>query len=138
MWSPSPCWSWCSSSGRPGSWASAWRSEPDPMMRDAGAGFAEVPWRAAIRIGLLGAVIAIFLCLVGIVPVFHARPLIKDVISLGQTALVLALLGTGVVAARTAGVRSRLAIVPGALAGSIAGAGLTALVLIGDLINVRA
>jgi len=108
------------------------------MMRDAGAGFAEVPWRAAIRIGLLGAFIAIFLCLVGIVPVFHARPLIKDVISLGQTALVLALLGTGVVAARMAGVRSSLAILPGALAGSIAGAGLTALVLIGDLINVRA
>ena len=108
------------------------------MMHDASAGFAEVPWRAAIRIGLLGAFIAIFLCLVGIVPVFHARPLIKDVISLGQTALVLALLGTGVVAARMAGVRSSLAILPGALAGSIAGAGLTALVLIGDLINVRA
>ena len=108
------------------------------MIHDTRAGFAEVPWRTVIRIGLLGAFIAIFLCLVGIVPVFHARPLIKDVISLGQTALVLALLGTGVVAARTAGVRSRLAIVPAALAGSIAGAGLTALVLIGDLINVRA
>jgi branched-chain amino acid transport system permease protein len=91
-----------------------------------------------IRIGLLGAAIAIFLCLVGIVPIFHARPLIRDVISLGQTALVLALLGTGVVAARTAGVSSRLAILPGALAGSIAGAGLTALVLLGELINVRA
>jgi len=106
-------------------------------MHDASAGFADVPWRTVIRVGLLGAGIAIFLCLVGIVPVFHARPLIKDVISLGQTALVLALLGTGVVAARTAGVRSRLAILPGALAGSIAGAGVTALVLIGELINVR-
>jgi branched-chain amino acid transport system permease protein len=107
-------------------------------MNDASAGFADVPWRTVIRIGLLGAAVAIFLCLVGIVPIFHARPLIKDVISLGQTALVLALLGTGVVAARAAGLSSRLAIVPGALAGSIAGAGLTALVLVGDLINVRA
>jgi branched-chain amino acid transport system permease protein len=107
-------------------------------MHDASAGFGEVPWRTVIRVGLLGAGIAIFLCLVGIVPVFHARPLIKDVISLGQTTLVAALLGTGVVAARTAGVGSRLAILPGALAGSIAGAGLTALLLIGELINMRA
>jgi branched-chain amino acid transport system permease protein len=108
------------------------------MMQDGSIRFADVPWRAVIRVGLLGAAIAIFLCLVGIVPVFHARPLIKDVISLGQTALLLALLGTGVVAARTAGVRSRLAVLPGALAGSIAGAGLTALVIVGDFINVRA
>ncbi len=106
-------------------------------MQDASVRFADVPWRTVIRIGLLGAGIAIFLCLVGIVPVFHARPLIKDVISLGQTALVLALLGTGVVAARTADVRSGMAALPGALAGSIAGAGLTALVILGEFINVR-
>lgn len=106
-------------------------------MQDASVRFADVPWRTVIRIGLLGAGIAIFLCLVGIVPVFHARPLIKDVISLGQTALVLTLLGTGVVAARTAEVRSGMAALPGALAGSIAGAGLTALVILGEFINVR-
>jgi branched-chain amino acid transport system permease protein len=107
-------------------------------MQDAGGRFAELPWRTVIRVGLLGAVIAIFLCLVGIVPIFHARPLIKDVISLGQTALVLALLGTGVVAARAAKVQSRLAILPGALAGAMAGAGLTALLIVGEFINVRA
>jgi branched-chain amino acid transport system permease protein len=107
-------------------------------MPDARVRFAEVPWRAVIRVGLLGAGVAVFLCLVGIVPVFHARPLIKDVISLGQTAVVLALLGTGLLAARTAEVGSRLAALPGALAGSIAGAGLTALVVLGELINVRA
>ncbi|MEX0626895.1 MAG: branched-chain amino acid ABC transporter permease [Chloroflexota bacterium] len=108
------------------------------MMQDASVGFAEVPWRAVIRVGLIGAAVAIFLCLVGIVPVFHARPLIKDVISLGQTAIVLALLWTGLMAARTSEVRGRLTVLPGALAGSIAGAGLTALVILGELINVRA
>lgn len=101
-------------------------------------GLGKVRWGAAVRVGLLGGLVAIFLCLVGIVPVFHARPLIKDVISLGQTAVVLALLGTGLVAARTAEVRSRLSVLPGALAGSIAGAGLTALVIVGEFINVRA
>jgi branched-chain amino acid transport system permease protein len=107
-------------------------------MVDAVVRFADLPWKTVIRVGLLGAVIAIFLCLVGIVPIFHARPLIKDVISLGQTALVLALLGTGVVAARAAEVESRLAMLPGALAGAIAGAGLTALLILGEFINVRA
>jgi branched-chain amino acid transport system permease protein len=108
------------------------------IIEPGGVGLGQVRWGAAVRVGLLGGVVAIFLCLVGIVPVFHARPLIKDVISLGQTAVVLALLGTGLVAARTAEVRSRLSVLPGALAGSIAGAGLTALVILGEFINVRA
>jgi branched-chain amino acid transport system permease protein len=108
------------------------------IIEPGSVGLGKVRWGAAVRVGLLGGVVAIFLCLVGIVPVFHARPLIKDVISLGQTAVVLALLGTGLVAARTAEVRSRLSVLPGALAGSIAGAGLTALVILGEFINVRA
>jgi branched-chain amino acid transport system permease protein len=108
------------------------------IIEPGSVGLGQVRWGAAVRVGLLGGVVAIFLCLVGIVPVFHARPLIKDVISLGQTAVVLALLGTGLVAARTAEVRSRLSVLPGALAGSIAGAGLTALVILGEFINVRA
>jgi branched-chain amino acid transport system permease protein len=100
--------------------------------------FADLPWRAVIRVGLLGAAIAIFLCLVGIVPIFHGRPLIRDVISLGQTALVLAFLGTGLLAARTTEVRGPLTVVPGALAGAFTGAGLTARVVLGELINIRA
>jgi branched-chain amino acid transport system permease protein len=108
------------------------------IIETGSVGLGKVRWGAAVRVGLLGGVVAIFLCLVGIVPVFHARPLIKDVISLGQTAVVLALLGTGLVAARTAEVRSGLSALPGALAGSIAGAGLTALVILGEFINIRA
>lgn len=108
------------------------------MVEDARIRFVDMPWRAVIRVGLVGAAAAIFLCLVGIVPVFHARPLIRDVISLGQTSLVLALLGTGLLAARTTEVRGRLTVLPGALAGAIAGAGPAALVILGELINVRA
>lgn len=107
-------------------------------MDDTRIRFADVPWGAVIRVGLIGAAVAIFLCLVGIVPVFHTRPLIKDVISLGQTSVVLALLATGLVAARTADMRGTLSVLPGAVAGAIAGAGLTALVILGEVINVRA
>jgi branched-chain amino acid transport system permease protein len=107
-------------------------------MQDTRLELADTPWTAVIRVGLLGAAVAIFLCLVGIVPIFHARALIKDVISLGQTSLVLALLGTGLLAARAAEMRSGLTVVPGALAGAIAGGGLTALVLLGSVIDIRA
>ena len=41
-------------------------------------------WRDIAKIGLLGGAVALYLCLVGIVPVFHARPLITGVITLGQ------------------------------------------------------
>ena len=108
------------------------------MTQPADSAFAQLRWRESVRIGLLGAAVAIFLCLVGIVPVFHARALIKDVISLGQTTLVLTLLGSGLLAARSTRANSRLGAVHGALAGSIAGAGLTALVIGGSLINLRA
>ena len=107
-------------------------------MQDAEIRTSHVPWGAVIRIGLIGAAVAIFLCFVGIVPVFHARALIKDVISLGQTALVLTLLGTGLVAARIAPLGGLGAMLPGALAGAIAGAGLTAVVIVGAVIDVRA
>jgi len=98
----------------------------------------QVDWRRAIRFGWIGATVAIFLCLVGIVPVFHQRPLIKDVISLGQTALVLAGLGTGFVATRAGPQGSPVALVPAVVAAAIAGAGLSVLLLLGQAINLRA
>ena len=45
------------------------------------------------RRGLIAGAVAIYLCIVGIVPVFGDRPLIDDVISLGQAFLVIT--GTG-------------------------------------------
>ena len=74
------------------------------------------------------AAVAVYLCLVGIVPVFHARPLINGVISLGQMALVLTFLAIpGCLAARRGdGAVQRDAWSPAALAGAIAGAALSA------------
>ena len=56
--------------------------------------------RTIIRTGVIGGWVAIYLCLVGIVPVFDERPLIIGVISLGQTALLIAFAGGAYVAAR--------------------------------------
>lgn len=93
-----------------------------------------------IRIGLVAGVMGLYLCLVGIVPTFDARPLIKDVITLGQAALLVTFLCAGLAAAIRLGDRGAPGPVVGAscLAGLLAGAMLSALVLIGATINLRA
>lgn len=96
-------------------------------------------WRPVLRIGLIGGVVALYLCLVGIVPTFDERPLIAGVISLGQAFLLLTALGTGYLAARRAPRPSRArGTAAGALAGVVAGSVLSALVLIGSVVDLRA
>jgi branched-chain amino acid transport system permease protein len=95
-------------------------------------------WLPTVRVGLLGGIIAVYLSLVGIVPLFDERPLISGVISLGQTALVLTMAGAGSIAARRAiGGRGQV-IAAGALAGAITGGFVTLLVILGAAVNLRA
>jgi branched-chain amino acid transport system permease protein len=94
-------------------------------------------WEHAIRIGLIGAAIALYVCLVGIVSGFHARPMIQGVISLGQTFLLLTLFGAGYAAAR-GHARGLPAILAGALGGVLCGLGVTLLVIVGEFVNLRA
>jgi branched-chain amino acid transport system permease protein len=93
-------------------------------------------WGRAVRIGLAGAVITVYLCLVGIVTLFDARQLVDGFISLGETALVVALAVTGALAARHAA-SAATAIPAGALAGLIAGLGVTLLVVVSMSFNLR-
>ena len=97
-----------------------------------------IPWRGTLRTGLIGAVVTVFLSLVGIVDVFDARPLIAGAISLGQTALVLALLGIGYMAARSVEASRVQVVLAAAGAGLIAGGALTLLILLGAVIDIRA
>lgn len=92
-------------------------------------------WAPAVRVGLLGGVVALYLCLAGLVSVFSERALITGIISLGHTLLVVTGLATGYIAAQRARAGSVLA---GALAGLITGATLSLLVLIGSQVNLRA
>ncbi|MEP7082028.1 MAG: branched-chain amino acid ABC transporter permease [Chloroflexota bacterium] len=96
-----------------------------------------VAWNHVIRTGLVGAAVAIYACLVGIVPLFHERPMIQNIISLGQTVLILILFGTGYLAAR-GWARGLPAILAGAVGGALAGAGLTLLVVAGAFVDLRA
>ena len=107
---------------------------PDAAIAAAPTGAA---WPAVVRVGLIGAVVAIYLCLVGIVPIFEERPLINGSISLGQTALLLTALGTGYLAGvRVRGSRAAT-VAAGALAGLIAIGSLSILVMVGSSVDLR-
>ena len=97
----------------------------------------QASWRHAMRVGLVGAALAIYLCLVGLVSSFDARPMIQGVISLGQTFLLLTLFGTGYLAAR-GHARGLPAILAGGLGGGVSGLGVTLLVILGDFVDLRA
>ncbi len=111
---------------------------PPPDM--IGAAAAD-PWRLLrlVKIGVAGGAIAIYVCLVGIVPVFAVRPLIIGVLELGQAALLIAFAAIGYVAARDRVKVSRFrAVSGGAIAGAIAGAMLTGLIAFGAVLDLRA
>ncbi|MCU0482661.1 MAG: branched-chain amino acid ABC transporter permease [Chloroflexi bacterium] len=96
------------------------------------------PWQPVLRYGLLGGVVAVYLCLVGIVPAFNERPLVAGVISLGQASLLLTALVVAYVAAtRAPSARREIEVLAGALAGGISGSFLAALVLVGAAVNLR-
>ena len=87
----------------------------------------DAPGATIAKIGLIGGAVALYLCLVGIVPVFHARQLIAGVITLGQVALFGSMAIPGAFAARRART-TREAILAGGAAGLITGGALSLLV----------
>jgi branched-chain amino acid transport system permease protein len=104
-----------------------------PPMATVGA------WQPVLRVGLLGGAVALYLCIVGIVPTFNERPLIAGVISLGEASLLLTALATGYLAARRAPAATRSTeILAGAVAGAVGGSWLALLVLVGSVVNLRA
>ena len=107
-----------------------------PLEAGSEAAPAIIAWRKVIRIGLIGGAIALYLCLVGIVPVFHARQLIDGVITLGQVALFGSMALPGAFAARNA-TTLRDALMTGAVAGLITGLAVTLLVVVGSVVDLR-
>jgi branched-chain amino acid transport system permease protein len=95
-------------------------------------------WKDILRIGLLGGVVALYLCLAGLVGVFSERPIITGVISLGHSLLVITFAAAGIMAARAVTGSLGQALAAGALAGALGGALLSLFVLLGAVIDIRA
>ncbi len=101
-------------------------------------------WRIPLRTGLLGGVIAVFICLVGVVEASSVRPIIYPVLNMGQTLVILTYVMVSFMAVRRArasqeGSRLPAAVLvgSGAVAGLITSVFLAALVFIGRSINLR-
>jgi len=101
-------------------------------------------WVNVVKPGLLGGIVAIYMCFVGLIGSFADRDIIEGGITFGQTLLLLTALGFGFVAARRVAApgsgTSRLprALLGSGFAGLLIGAFLSFLVLVADAINLRA
>jgi len=98
---------------------------------------------SAIKTGLLGGIITIFICLIGMVEIFSKRDVIEKALTLGQFVLLATGVFTGFVAARRTSSllkqnKPLSTLLSGLIAGLITGALLALLVFIGDKVNLRA
>jgi len=94
-------------------------------------------WRHVIAIGALGAAVALYLALVGIVPTFEARAMISSVLALGETFVLGTMMVIGYLAARYFDGQPAMSVLAGAIAGLMTGSALTLLMLIGPAIDLR-
>ncbi len=95
-------------------------------------------WQLAIQIGLIAGVVALYECLVGIVSTFDARPLVNTVIDLGQAFLLVTFAGAGFAVVLRSSSEPLRRLMGAGIAGLIAGAMLSALVLVGAVVDLRA
>jgi branched-chain amino acid transport system permease protein len=99
----------------------------------------QLNWTSVVQTGLIGGSVAVLLSLVGMVEAFHKRDIIAGVISLGQTLLLVILFTFGYMAAKRTGSHDRRVIlVSSALAGLIVGAVVSCLIVLGQVVNLRA
>lgn len=97
----------------------------------------------AIKWGLLGGAIAIFLCLIGMVEVFSKRDVVEDVLTLGHFVLLATAVSIGYIAARRPSDsldqnQSLLHLSAGLVAGLCTGLILALFVILGNQVNLRA
>ena len=96
-------------------------------------------WQQRIRIGLVGGIVEILLALVGMVEAFSRRYIISDVISMGQTLLLVVAMFTGYLAAKRAARSEPLRILVNSLvSGLMVGGLMSLLVMVGSTVRLRA
>jgi branched-chain amino acid transport system permease protein len=95
-------------------------------------------WHNGIKVGLVMGAVGVLLALIGMVEAFSQRSVISEVISMGQTLLLLVPLFGGYLGAkRTVRTESPYPMLNGLLAGLVAGGVMSLLILLGSLVNLR-
>lgn len=95
-------------------------------------------WLTAFRNGLIGGSVSLLLCLVGMVMQFEGRYIITGLFTMGQVLYIAPVLIFGYTLARRLALRPLLNMALGAVSGLGSGIILAALVLVGQVINLRA
>ncbi|MGD8664733.1 MAG: hypothetical protein PVI38_06400 [Desulfobacterales bacterium] len=96
------------------------------------------PWRYAVNIGLIGALTAVMLSLIGMVEAFNKRDIIYNVVTMGNALLLLTAVFLSYLAAkRTSREQTAMAIGLAILVGLMTAAGIALLVAVGKTINLR-
>jgi branched-chain amino acid transport system permease protein len=96
------------------------------------------PWRFAVNIGLIAALTAVMLSLIGMVEAFNKRDIIYKVVTMGNTLLLLTAVFFSYLAAKKAGrEQAATAIGTAILTGVLTAAGIALLVAVGKTINLR-
>src|SRR3990172_3790136 len=95
-------------------------------------------WHDGIRIGLIGGVAGILLALIGMVEAFSQKNIISDVISMGHSLLLLLALSIGYLAGKRGHESLNRLLINGLLSGSMIGGSLALLVVVGNLVRLRA
>ena len=95
-------------------------------------------WLKALQTGLIGGVVAVLSCLIGMVESFHERDIIAGQITMGETVLLLIVITFSYFSSRgtdDTALPKRLA--SGALTGMVIGGLVVGLVLLGKAVNLR-
>jgi branched-chain amino acid transport system permease protein len=96
-------------------------------------------WRQGIGIGLIGGIVEVLLALVGMVEAFSQRYMVGDVISMGQTLLLVVAMFTGYLAARRTTRPEPFWVFGNSLvSGLIVGGLMSLLVTVGSMVRLRA
>src|ERR1041385_6669055 len=95
-------------------------------------------WMEALRSGLIGGAASLLLCLVGIVTAFSGRYIISGVISMGQIFVVAPIIFFAYSVAQRLALGRRQTLLVGVVSGLASGVILAALVLIWQVVNLRA
>jgi branched-chain amino acid transport system permease protein len=94
--------------------------------------------RQALKIGLIGGVVEVFLALIGMIEAFNQREIISHIITMGHTLLLLVILFMAYLSAKRASRTKPFWVLTNSLlSGLIVGGILTLLVILGGLINLR-
>ena len=96
------------------------------------------PWISVLQTGVIGGIIAVYICLVGMVEAFDKRDIVAGILRMGSATLLMAIFTISYFAVRKGGMTGKAQqMISGALAGLTASAFVAGLVLLSRAVNIR-